>query len=205
MRSNQLLGGYSRSDVKRRTSPVGQYILDGLGETDNAYEYVEDLMPLIGEVVILFNALESDLDHRICEFISDRTDQNGLLVLQNTMYRTKVELYERFTAEHIRVLNMRLNGFVELIEDLKECGTLRNRVVHANWQYTDAEGFTQVRIRVGKQGLEHELWQFSIESMWQVLEKIQKTRLKLEEFDEEFSVQFSRSFRSEEKHGEENQ
>jgi hypothetical protein len=186
-----MLGGTGGLIVKRRSSPVGQHILDGLGETDNAYEYIESLMPLIGEVVIFFTSLESDLDHRICEFISDRSDMNGLLVLQNTMYRTKVDLYQRFSAEHIRMLDLDMGGLDALVEALKECGTLRNRVVHANWQYTDDEGFTQVRIKFGKKGLEHELWQFSIESMHQVIEKIQATREMLDEFDEEFASQYS--------------
>ncbi len=38
--------------MRTKTTPVGQLIIDDLGETDNAYDYVYELMPLIGEVVL---------------------------------------------------------------------------------------------------------------------------------------------------------
>ncbi len=156
-----------------------------MGDTDDAYDYVQDLLPLIGEVVLFFNSLESDLDHIICEDISDRTDHKGLLVLHTMMYATKVELYERFKSEELRLCNFDIPSFQTLVSNLKECGTLRNRVVHANWQYTDGEGYTHVRFKMGKQGLEHELIQFSVESLEQIIEKIIGARSALETFEDE--------------------
>lgn len=168
--------------MKNKRSPVGQYIIEGLGESDDSYEYVYELLPLIGEVVLFFNALESDLDHHICFYMSDRSDQKGLLVLTNMMYATKVDLFYRFYSEYLRGMNFQIECFDGLISDLKECGTLRNRIVHANWLQTDEEGYTQVRIKHSKNGLEHELWQFSIESIEKVLEKIHSTRSLLDYF-----------------------
>lgn len=85
--------------MKAKTVPVGQLIIDGLGETENAYDYVHELMPLIGEVVLWFNTLESDIDDILCGFISDRTDQKGLLVVGNMMFATKLDLFERLTSD----------------------------------------------------------------------------------------------------------
>jgi len=177
--------------LKSKRAPVGQYIIENLGETDNAYEYVEDLMPLIGEVVLFFNALESDLDGDLCKTISDRSDQKGLLVLHNMMYATKVDLFQRFNSDFQRTFGWDIPGYHDLIACLKECGNLRNRVVHANWQYTDDDGFTQVRIRMSKDGLEHELWQFSIESMLEIIEKINQTRDALDEYLQECDVRMT--------------
>jgi hypothetical protein len=160
-------------------------MIEGIGDTDDAYEYVEELLPLIGEVVLFFNSLESDIDHLICEDISDRTDHKGLLVLHNMMYSTKVDLYERFKSEELRIFAWRLPSFRDLITNLRECGTLRNRVVHANWQYTNDEGYTHVRFTMGKDGLEHELLQFSIESLKQIIQKIIVAREAIEKFEEE--------------------
>jgi hypothetical protein len=174
--------------LKNRKSPVGQYIRDGLGDTEEAYEYVQDLLPLIGEVILFFNCLESDLDDLICENISDRTDYKGLLVLHNMMYATKIDLYERFRSEELRQFGWEIAGFAGLISNLKECGTFRNKVVHANWQHTDDEGYTHVRFKMGKQGLEHELVQFSVESLEQIIEKIIGTRNALENFEEALGV-----------------
>ncbi len=81
---------------------VGQFIIEGLGDTDDAYEYVCDLMPKIGEIVIWFNTLESDIDHILCHYISDRSDQMGLMVVSNMMYTTKIDLFEKFTTDFFR-------------------------------------------------------------------------------------------------------
>ena len=40
------------------------------------------------------------------------------------------------------------------------------------------------RLRMSKDGLEHELWQFSIESMLEIIEKINKTRQGFSEYQE---------------------
>ncbi len=172
--------------MKTKNSLVGQFIIDELGDTDEAYEYVHDLLPLIGEVVIWFNTLESDLDHIICNFISDRTDQKGLLVFANMMYAMKLDLFERFAIDFLRAVGNEPGWFAKLISDLRECGTLRNKVVHANWMYTNSEGYTQVKIKVGKRGLEHELTQFTVESLQLIIQKIQSAREQLDYLHMEF-------------------
>lgn len=170
--------------MKNKKSPVGQYILEGLGDTDDAYEYVEDLLPLIGEVVLFFNGLESDIDSILCAHISDRTDRQGLLVLHSMMYATKIDLFQRFSEDFMRGFNFDIFEYKDLVSSLRECGTLRNRIIHANWEYTDDTGYTHVRFKMSKDGLEHELTQFSIESMKQVINKIVETREALSEFEE---------------------
>lgn len=177
--------------MKNKRVPVGQNILDGLGDTELGYEYVEELLPLIGELVLAFNGLEATLDGLLCETISDRSDQKGLLVLHNMMYATKVDLYKRFNDDFVRMFDWNIPEYESLITNLKECGTLRNRVVHANWEYTDEEGYTQVRFQINKNGLEHELWQFSVESMNQIIQKIYDSRTKIGDFDEECSYRVS--------------
>lgn len=163
--------------MKSKKALVGQYIIEGIGDTDAAYEYVQDLMPSIGEVVFWFNALESDLDHLLCFYISDRSDQKGLLVVSNMMYATKIDLFERFTADFLRyTLDKPPDWFPTMVASLKECGTLRNKVVHANWNYTNEDGYTQVKIKVGKQGLEHEMIQFTKESLEEIVAKIMSAR-----------------------------
>lgn len=166
--------------MRAKTIPVGQLIIDGLGETENAYDYVHELMPLIGEVVLWFNTLESDIDDILCGFISDRTDQKGLLVVGNMMYATKLELFERLTSDFFRAVGDQPTWFSQLLSDLRECGSLRNKVVHANWMYTNEEGYTQVKIKFGKRGLEHELVQFTKESLGLIIGKIEAARGQLD-------------------------
>lgn len=169
----------------KRTS-VGQFFIEGLGDTDDAYDYVYDLMPKIGEIVIWFNALESDINHVLCRYISDRSDQKGLMVVSNMMFATKVDLLEKFIADLFRDIGQSLDWFPQLMSDLRECGTLRNKVVHANWMYTDGDGYTQVKIKISKQGLEHELTQFTKDAMDLIVAKIDATRAQLDNLVMEF-------------------
>lgn len=177
--------------MKIKKSPVGQHILDGLCDIENGYDHIKDFIPWIGEVVVAFNALEASLDHILCETFSDRSDRKGLLVLHSMMYSTKVDLYKKFNDDFICVFDWVIPSYKELISALKECGVLRNKVVHANWEYTDEKGYTQIKFKVGSDGLEHELCQFSEESLKGIIEKIYETRCVLGEFDEECSYKIS--------------
>lgn len=177
--------------MKVKKSPVGQNILDGLGDTENGYDHIEVFIPLIGEIVVAFNGLEASLDSVLCETFSDKSDQKGLLVLHSMMYSTKVDLYKKFNDDFIRAFDWDIPSYKDLISSLKECGVLRNKVVHANWEYTDDEGYTQIKYKVGNEGLEHELCQFSEESLQNISKKIYETRYALCEFDEECSDKIS--------------
>lgn len=177
--------------MKVKKSPVGQHILDGLGDTENGYDFIEDFIPWIGEIVVAFNGLEASLDSVLCETFSDRSDQKGLLVLHSMMYSTKVDLYKKFNDDFVRSFDWEIPEYKDLISSLKECGVLRNKVVHANWEYTDEEGYTQVKFKVGNDGLEHELCQFTEESLKKIVDKIYETRHALGEFDEECSYKIS--------------
>lgn len=177
--------------MKNKKSPAGQFKLDGLGEIDEAEEYIQSIVPLIGEVVLNFNGLESDLESCLCEIISDRADTKGLVVLNQMMFATKVNLYERFIDDRNASIPDVFPNHKLVFCGLKECGTLRNRIVHANWEYTNIEGYTHVRFKMGKSGMEHELIQFSVESMQKTIEKIIETRKLLGEYEEEASHAFS--------------
>lgn len=171
--------------MKIKKVPVGQYMLENLGNTDDAYEYIEGLIPWIGEIVVAFNGLESSLDSLLCETFSDRSDQKGLLVLHSMMYSTKVDLYKKFTEDFLRAFNWEIPIYKTLIPLLKECGDLRNKVVHANWEQTNNDGYTQIKYKLGANGLDHELCQFSADSLEMILKKIHKARHALSGFEEE--------------------
>lgn len=172
--------------MRAKSIPVGQLIIDGLGEIENAYDYVHELMPLIGEVVLWFNTLETDIDDILCGFISDRTDQKGLLVVGSMMYATKLDMFERFASDFFRSVGDQPACFTRLLSDLRECGSLRNKVVHANWMYTNDDGYTQVKIKITKRGLEHELVQFTKDSLELIIGKIEAARDQLDYLNIEF-------------------
>jgi len=168
--------------------------LDGLGDTENGYDHIETLVPWIGEIVVAFNGLEATLDSVLCESFSDRSDQKGLLVLHSMQYSTKVDLYKRFCDDFNRAFEWEAPNYPELISSLRESGVLRNKVVHANWEFTDDKGYTQVKYKVGNDGLQHELCQFTEGSLEHVVDKIVEARHALGNYDE------ARSFKLAERH-----
>ena len=166
--------------MKTKKSLVGQFLISGLGESDDPYGYIKDLTHLIGEIVIEFNALENDIDHFLCSMISDRSHQKGLLVINNMMFSSKVDLFYRFANEYIRLRKLESGWLQSLVSEMKQCGSLRNSVVHANWMNTDNQGYTELKIKYGKKGLEHNFEQFSKNSMKKIIEKIISTRSELD-------------------------
>ena len=169
--------------MKTKRTLAGQHFLTSLGDTEGSLERVEELLPMIGEVVVFFNALESTLDSCLCEIFSDRSDQKGLLVLHTMMFSTKVDLYERFRLDLYRAFEWDPAECKQLLTKLRECGTLRNRIVHARWDTTDETGYTHVRFRISKDGLEHEQTLFSSDYMENAVESILVTTSELGEFD----------------------
>ena len=174
--------------MKNKKSPVGQYIFDGMGDTEEAYEYVQDFLPLIGKVILFFNSLESELDHIICQIICDRADTMGLQVLHNMSYAKKVDLYDRFTREAIRAhaWDDNIEAFGDIISKLERCGTNRNQVVHANWQSTNNDGYTHVKFTKGSQGLEHQFVQYTVESLEKIIKEIIEVSSAIQAFEDEF-------------------
>lgn len=82
--------------MKKRTIPFQQHLGHDIEDEDQAQQYLDESLPLVGEVVMSFNSLEQSLASMICEIISDRSDCFGLIVLHNLGYAAKVDLFKRF-------------------------------------------------------------------------------------------------------------
>lgn len=119
-----------------------------------------------------FNAVEKSLDSFICESISDRTDAPGLIVIQKLMFNAKLDLFKRFSEDFHQCFEGEPPKFDELIRELSEIARLRNLVVHADWNSTDEEGYTFVRLKGSKQGMLQEYVQFSVDSLEKLMDRI---------------------------------
>lgn len=67
--------------MKTRTRQFVQHLSHEIEDEDRAEAHRDDSLPLIGLIVMYFNAVEKSLDSLICEIISDRTDAPGLIVI----------------------------------------------------------------------------------------------------------------------------
>ena len=137
---------------------------------------LEPIMHSIGYVVLHFNALEQSLNHIICNIFSDRSDTTGLIVLHKMTYANKVDLFKRFCDDFHSSLSIEMPNFEELLSNLKECGRLRNQVVHADWENTDNEVYTYVNLKISKNGIHQEYVQFSERSLTEIILFIMETR-----------------------------
>jgi hypothetical protein len=168
--------------LKTKLVEFSQFLFHDIEDDDKAQEYVNNILPSIGLVVMFFNSLESDLDSILCENFTDRTDSPGLIVLNKLSYSSKVDLLKRFCDDLQIGINKNLEGYEQIISNLNECGRLRNLVVHANWDSTDEEGFTFTKLKLSKQGMKQEYVQFTEESMEKLIDLLISTRTELYEF-----------------------
>lgn len=140
-------------------------------DEEAAEEYIAEALPLIGMVVMSFNSLEKSLDSMICETITDRTDEPGLIILQGMHFSNKVDLFKRLSASFHKSLGTPPK-YEGLIDKLAEMARLRNLVVHADWRNTDEEGFTYFRIKAVDGGLMQEYVQLTPESFDKLIDQM---------------------------------
>lgn len=158
--------------MKTRTRQFVQHLSHEIEDEDRAEAHLDDSLPLIGLVVMYFNAVEKSLDSLVCEIISDRTDVPGLIVIQKLMFNAKLDLFKRFSDDFHQCFASEPAVFTEVIRELSEIARLRNIVVHADWESTDEEGYTFVRLKGTKEGMLQEYVQFSVESLENLIQRI---------------------------------
>ena len=117
--------------MKTKLREFIQHLSHQVEDEDKAEEYLDSALPYIGLIVMYFNSLESSLDSVLCENFTDRTDATGLIVLNKMNYSAKVDLLKRFYDDFQIGLDNQLNGYEQLITDLRESARLRNMVAHA--------------------------------------------------------------------------
>lgn len=174
--------GNQHREMKTKLKEFSQYLSHEVDDEDKAQEYLDNALPLIGLIVLYFNALESELNSVLCENFTDRTDSTGLIVLNKMNYSAKVDLFKRFCDDFQVGMDRQLIGYEQLITDLNESSRLRNLVVHANWDSTDDEGYTYIRLKMSRQGMKQEYVQFTVDSFSKIIDLTMQTRSNLHDF-----------------------
>lgn len=165
---------------------VGQYAFETKYLGGDNEEFLESIAPLIGYIVYEFNSLEEILTSFICQIISDRADDKGLIITHKMAYSQKVELFNRLTTWTQRICEKEVPIHEEFIKKLRECGRLRNMVVHAEWDSVDDEGYTLVKLRINKNGIEQEYVQFDEDSLKKIQEMIIETYNQFDDYEEQY-------------------
>lgn len=173
--------------MKKVSKNLGQYLYENHDlEKDNEI-FLDETAPLIGYIVHFFNSLEQSLDHAICERVSDRTDEPGAIIIHKLSYSAKVDLFYRMVKSMELAFGKGLPSFNLLIENLKKCGTLRNAVVHADWNHVNEDGYTYVKLDFSKDGLKQHYWQFTSDSLMDIIKLIGNTIQSFDTYQDEKS------------------
>jgi hypothetical protein len=167
--------------MKSKTKQFIQHLSHDIEDEELSEQYLDESLPLIGLVVMYFNSLEKSLDSFTCQIISDRSDAEGLIVIQKLMYAAKVDLFKRF-SEDFHSCFFTPADFNALVGELTEVGKLRNLVVYADWSNTDEEGYTFIRLKTSSNGMLQEYVQFSVESLEKLIERLIKADHRLSEY-----------------------
>ena len=158
-------------------------------DEERGEELMWESLPLVGMVVMQFNVLEKQIDSAICEIISDRSDELGLLVIHGMQYSSKVELFKRLCDDLHRCLSDGApHEYEGVIEYLVGVAQLRNMVVHADWFNTDAQGYTYSRLKLTKGGMQQEYVQLVPESLELIVERILHAQSAVDRYWEARSV-----------------
>jgi len=170
--------------MKSKHIPIGQYAFETKNLDGPSEEFLEETAPLIGYVVHSFNTLEEQLNSAICEFICERSDSMGLLVIYKMSYSARLDLFKRFLDDLQICLEKKEPWFDELIRKLEQAGKLRNMVVHADWESAHDDGYTLCKLKMNSKGLQHEYVQFTPESLWNIITLIDETTGMFDTFEE---------------------
>ena len=168
--------------MKTKIKEFTQHLYHEIEDEDKSEEFIDNALPSIGLIVMYFNSLESTLDTVLCENFTDRTDSPGLIVLNKLNYSSKVDLFKRFCDDFQVCTARKLEGYERIIENLNQSGRLRNMVVHANWESTDEEGYTFLKLKMSKNGMHQEYVQFTEDSLQKIIELVIQTRFDLYKF-----------------------
>lgn len=158
-------------------------------ETD---EFLIETAPLIGFIIHDFNLLDETLNRGIWEQISDRSDERGAIITETLTFSAKIELFKKLSKSFEIGFGYQIPILNSLIEDLKKAATFRNAIVHAEWYNMNENGYTFVKLKFEKDGLNQHYWQFSKESLLKIIDFINATLNKFSLFWEEKQDMHSR-------------
>jgi hypothetical protein len=176
---------------------MDQYVHHHKGDEsddDSNDELLEALMPKVGWTVLYFNKLESTLDSALCSIISDRTDGPGMIVLHGMSFGAKVDLLQRFHDDLHKMYGLHeINGYRAALTGMREAASLRNIVVHTQWETIDLEGRAYVRMRLSHGSMEQEYVQFDPDKMDRITDRIIVAQVLLDNYLEQLEDAISSS------------
>jgi hypothetical protein len=133
-------------------------------ENLDQYDYSdEDLMikkekkyaSLIGSFLIWFSNLEHNLNIGLADLISERSHEDGYVIIKDMGMFQKIELFYNLAFPRVNFAEKRkaqkLKQLPLIRRQLEELNTFRNKVAHAKWNTLDKEGYVRVEMITDKE------------------------------------------------------
>ena len=109
----------------------------------------------IGSFLIWFSNLEHSLDIELANLISERSHDDGYIIIKDLEMFEKIELYYNLAfprvnfSEKRKVLKLKQLGTIR--KKLEKLTILRNKIAHAKWNTLDKDGFVRVDTKTNKE------------------------------------------------------
>lgn len=171
--------------MKKKEISIQQYAFQTTNLSGASEDFLEETAPLIGYIVHSFNTLENLLNESLCNLINERSDAQGLLVIYNMNYSSKVDMFKRFLLELQNTACKKITILDQLTKNLILAGNLRNQVVHADWESAYDDGYTRCKLKINSKGITHEYIQFTTESLESIIELINNTCNMFDDYETE--------------------
>ena len=131
------------------------------------HDYLEKkLWPIVGATVTSFNSLESGLDFALSDLM-DKEEDFSHVIIKRMMFRGKVELLIDLLRVHSHATaTFTLEEVKELKEKLNFANTLRNRIIHSDWESMNTEDYVKSKLEVKEgKGIQFVLTRFTLEQL----------------------------------------
>ena len=116
---------------------------------------LNEIIPLIGEIVLEFNYLEGVLDDIIIEVLMHPSSGFGHVVISKMSFSQKIDLFKNLYTQVC--VSIGDSAFVETINKvairLQETAENRNRVIHARWFDANKDFFVRTKTGTDKKGV----------------------------------------------------
>ena len=127
-----------KSHYEKRSTPITaiEYYQTEIIKSPGFDEYLDSqILPLIGQVVISFNALENGIDFNLTDVLNPENDELGWITIKHYSYSQKRRLLIEFLKAESKILNHLTKQDVEDLRlALELAGTMRNKIIHGDWE-----------------------------------------------------------------------
>ncbi|MCY1546916.1 hypothetical protein D9M68_829410 [compost metagenome] len=162
--------------------------MEPVDSEDELSEYLDELAPYVGWIIILFNSLEDAVSQCIREAIlrDPYQDERMDVFLSEMMFAGKCRSLMHLYGQLIQSggIKLKQEELVLLEKKLIECSKRRNEYAHADWIGMKEGRYVHVKSQSKREGVTHRYRKFDLSRIQNDVDFIDQARDELDEFNE---------------------